>query len=421
MSVAASRLRPISRLAIFAFCVVSVVVSSRQALWYLSHDPAVSDFRIFMTGVDMVRSGQGRNLYSFEAQQRAQEHLYPSTRVSGLLPFNHLAFELLYYWPVSWLPYRAAIVAWAFVNVVFVLLIGWLLAPYTQALRHVTGVPIALLLLAFFPVIYALGEGQDSLLFFLLLVLSLRSMDAGFPALAGFVLALACFKFHLALLIAFFVVVLAGKWRGLAGLAAGGVLVGGISLVMVGPGLVPSYLAMLRDQGVRLPWGFISWYMPNLRGFLQWGLGSWLDVGLILPIIFVASAVVGVVASWLVLRGHAHQDLSMTYSLAILTTILIGYHLHMQDLAMAALPMLVLLDRTIRERTQTERGSAIALHLSPAWTAALILAVASLYFFRIAAEAFPMLLTRGCLLAVPVLLLWIVSLRVYMTKPIVVL
>jgi hypothetical protein len=32
------------------------------------------------------------------------------------------------------------------------------------------------------------------------------------------------------------------------------------------------------------------------------------------------------------------------YSLAILTTLLVSYHLHMQDLTMAALPMLVLLD-----------------------------------------------------------------------------
>ncbi|MGA9529802.1 MAG: glycosyltransferase family 87 protein [Terriglobales bacterium] len=417
MSIADSRLRPISRLAVIALCLISIYVGGRQAIWYLSHDPAVSDFRIFMTGIDMVRSGQGRNLYSFDAQQRAQERLYPGTQISGLLPFNHLAFELLYYWPVSRLPYRVAIVAWALVNVVIVLLIGWLLAPYTQALRQRTGVPMALFLFAFFPVIYAMGEGQDSLLFFLLLVLSLRFMDSGSTALTGFLLALACFKFHLALLVAFFVLVLARKWRGLAGLAAGGIVVGGISLLMVGPGIVPGYLAMLREQGVKTPWGFNPWFMPNLRGVLQWGFEWWLDVGLIVPIIFFASAVVGVVAAWLILRGCAQQDSCMTYSIAILTTILIGYHLHMQDLSMAALPMLVLLDRTIRQRPEADRGPASAAHLSPAWTAAFLLAVGSLYAFRIAAEAFPMLLMRGCLLAVPLLLLWIVSLRVYTSQP----
>jgi len=65
-------------------------------LWYFSHGPAVTDLRIFMIGVDMVVSGQGRQLYHFDAQEKAQVQLYPETRTSGLLPFNHLAYELLF-------------------------------------------------------------------------------------------------------------------------------------------------------------------------------------------------------------------------------------------------------------------------------------------------------------------------------------
>jgi len=409
------RLRPIPRLALVVLCLISITVSGRQMLWYFSHGPAVTDLRIFMTGVEMVRSGEGHELYRFDAQQRAQTRLYPGTRVSGLLPFNHLAFELLFYWPISRLPHQTALLTWALINVCLVFLIAWLLAPYTGALRQVTGIPVGLHLLGFYPVMYVLGEGQDSLIFLLLLVLSLRSMDAGFTFLAGFILALACFKFHLALLIVFFVIFLRGKWRALAGCAAGGILVGGVSLAMVGPHLVSSYLNMLRNQDVMTPWGFVPWFMPNLRGLLQWGLSQWLDIGAILPIIFMASAVVGVVASWLVLRNRAQQDASLVYAVAILTTVLISYHLHMQDLSMVALPILVLVDRMVRDWTSRPSADCPATAGTPslAWTIALMLAVAGLYLFRIAGEPFLILQIRGCLLALPLILLWIVALHTW--------
>jgi hypothetical protein len=401
------------------FCLISIGVSGKQTLWYFSHGPVVTDLRIFMTGVDMMASGQGRQLYQFDAQEKAQIRLYPETRTSGLLPFNHLAYELLFYWPVSTLSYRMALLVWALGNVAIIFLIAWLLTPYSRALTQVAGTPLVLYLLAFYPVMYVLGEGQDSLIFLLLLVLSLRSMDNGRTFLAGFLIALACFKFHLALAIVFFVLFLRGKWRGLAGFVTGGTLVGGISLALVGPAIIHDYPAMLRRQDVMTPWGFIPWFMPNLRGFLQWALAPWLDVGAILPVVLISSAVVGVVATWFVLRNRAKNDEAMAYAVAILTTILISYHLHMQDLTMALLPMLVLVERAAREwsdrgATREESGGA---RVSTVWMAVLAITVAALYLYRIAAEAFPILVVCGYLLAVPIFVLWVVALRWWRTAP----
>ena len=407
------RLRLIPRWGLIVFCLISIGVSGRQMLWYFSHGPVVTDLRIFLTGVDMMASGQGRQLYQFDAQEKAQIRLYPETRTSGLLPFNHLAYELLFYWPVSGLSYRMAMLVWALVNAALVFLIAWLLTPYSRALTHATGTPLALYLFAFYPVMYVLGEGQDSLIFLLLLVLSLRSMDNGRTFLAGFLIALACFKFHLALAIVFFVLFLRGKWRGLAAFVTGGTLVGGISLALVGPAIIHDYPAMLRRQDVMTPWGFIPWFMPNLRGFLQWALAPWLDLGAILPVVLITSAVVGVVATLFVLRNRAKNDEAMAYAVAILTTILISYHLHMQDLTMALLPVVVLADRAARE--WCERGAASeepgGVRASTAWTVVLAITIAALYLYRIAAEALPILVVRGCLLAVPIFVLWIVALR----------
>jgi hypothetical protein len=413
-------IRPLFRWGLVLFCLISIAVSGRQALWYFSHGPAVTDLRIFMTGVDMVRSGQGSRLYHFDAQEKAQVQLYPETRISGLLPFNHLAYELLFYWPLSGLSYRTALCAWALMNLGLLVLIARLLAPYSQTLTRTTQIPSALFFLAFYPVIYALGEGQDSLIFLLLVVLSLRSMDKGWTFVAGFLLALACFKFHLALGIAFFVLLLRGKWRGLAGFISGGALVGGISVALVGPAIFYDYPVMLRSQEVTTPWGFVPWFMPNLRGILQWALARWLDAGLILPVVFISSAIIGVVAAWIVLTrwpsensSRPQEDASTIYAVAVVTTLLISYHLHMQDLTLVILPMVVLSERTVsewQERVMIGREARSSAG-SASWIVALAVAIAALYLYRIAAEVFPILLVRGCLLAVPVFVLWLVGLH----------
>jgi len=399
------RLGLIPRLALMAFCLLSIGISARQTVWYFSQSPSYSDFRIFMTGVALVHAGHGHELYQFRAQQIAQEALYPDTRVNGLLPFNHLAFELLLYWPVALLPYHVAIAVWSLLNLLIVFVIGWLLEAYTTAITQATGIPNAMFLLAFYPVIYVFGEGQDSLIFLLLVVLSLRAMDAERPFLAGLLLAAGCFKLHLALLMGFFVLVLGRKWKGVAGFAAGGAMATAISVLMVGRNFFHDYFLMLRQQEVMTPWGFIPMFMPNLRGVLRWTLRRTLDPGQIVPVVFMASVVIGVVATWLVIRARVPKDSGLLYSISALTTILISYHLHVQDLALAALPILLVVDWAMRH--------PISNRFLNTWLVLLSVSVAALYLYRLAAEPFMILLFRSCYLAVPVFLLWIVAFRAF--------
>lgn len=386
----------VHRGALICLVLISMAVNARQVGWYFHHNPLASDLRIFMTGAEMLRSGERQDLYSFQKQEKAQNRLYPETKHGGLLPFNHLAYELLMYWPLSRMPYQAAMITWAMVNLGIVFLIGHLLRPFAASIWHCSGIPIAMWMLAFYPVSYVFGEAQDSLVFLLLLVLSLRVANAGRMFLAGFLLAMALFKFHLVLLIALFVFVIRRDWKGIAGLACGGALVTSISWVLVGPRFPYGYLAMLRQQEVMTPWGFIPWFMPNLRGLLQWGLSPWMDIGAILPIIFVASVIVVIVTAWLVAPRPA-IDVTLLYMLGIPAALLVSYHLHMQDLSLAILPLLVLMDRAI----QGQLGRFCTL----------VLAVSVCLFlgFRLAAEPFQILLVRGCLLSIPLLLLWIAA------------
>lgn len=391
------RLSPPLQLLLAAILLGSAVAASHQVIYYWTHKPTLSDLRIFRTGVEMVSSGEGHHLYRFEAQEKTQVRLYPEVKRDGLLPFNHLAYELLFYWPISGLSYHAALIAWACLNIILIFAVTSLMESHTKTIRNVTGIPTAAYLLAFYPLLYVLGEGQDSLIFLFLVVLSWRCSEKGLTFLSGFVLALAMFKFHLALAIAFFVFLLRRRWRSLSGFAAGGILVIGISRAIAGPDFAADYISMLRNQETITPWGFIPWFMPNLRGLLQWFFARWLDISTILPIIFVASLAVGVLTTWILLRSHRSNNEALVYSAATLGTLLLSYHLHMQDLSLALLPMLLLLDQVLRGKLRHAASTSV------------IVAVAGLYLYRNVAVIAPILLIRGCLLAVPIFLMWLAS------------
>ena len=47
---------------------------------------------------------------------------------------------------------------------------------------------------------------------------------------------------------------------------------------------------MLRNQELMTPWGFVPWVHAESARISAWALASWLDVGVIPPIVFVVSA-----------------------------------------------------------------------------------------------------------------------------------
>jgi Glycosyltransferase family 87 len=389
------RLPQIAWFGLIAFFLACVLAGARPVAWVWTHGPAYSDLRIFMTGVEMMKNGQRHQLYSFAAQQQVQNRLYPDTRQAGLLPFNHLAYELLVYWPLARLPFGAAQRVWGLLNLGLLFLIAWLLHPFTEELRAALRIPLPLWLLAFYPVLIVLGQSQDSLIFLCLVVLSLRFANNKRDGLSGFFLGLALFKVHLALGFAFFVFVLPRKWRALAAFAFSAFLVAAISWLMVGPRFVYDYLGMVSQQEAITPWGFRPLFMPNLRGLLQWRLGSW-EVNSVLSLILLLSLLI-VGATWIALRAGRAANARELYASAILATVLVSYHLHMPDLSLAIPAMLVLLDACVTGQ------------VARVWTWAAALSIACLYLYGVATWPFPTLALRGAVLALPVALLWVVA------------
>ena len=397
------RLEPVYLGAVILVFLIGTFVGARSVWWFWSQGPSATDLRIFLSPIELIRTGQGSGIYKFAVEEAAHNRLFPEAEKTGYLSYNHLAYELLMYWPLSRLPYRTALMVWGAVNFGLVFLIAWLLTPFTKALRQFSRIPIFIWMLAFFPLLYTLGEGQDSVVTLLIVVCSLRLMKDEKEVLSGATLGLALFKIHLALGLAFFVLFLPRRWKGLAGFSVSTASVTGISMAMAGPNFVSDYLRVIREQQTRTPWGFIPRFMPNFRGFVDWTLNRWLDVNsILLTILLVSLVTMGV--TWVLLRLPRKTTAAALYAGTIPAVLLVSYHMHLQDLTLALLPMLLLLDCCVRGE------------LRSGWAWILLMASAGFYIFGAASLLTSYLLLHGALLAVPLSLLWLAAMGNLLTQ-----
>ena len=175
------------------------------------------DFTIFYTAGKCVNEGRGRQLYDLETQFAFQRSFAPEVKHrENALPFNHPPFEALLFVPLAGLPYVTAYLVWAVFNIALILGFWTLLRPRLPSLHNFLPALPLLAMFAFFPVIMALLQGQDSILLLFLYGLAFSSLAAGRAFVAGLCLGLALFKFQLVL--PFVVVLLVRRqWKAVAG------------------------------------------------------------------------------------------------------------------------------------------------------------------------------------------------------------
>jgi len=93
------------------------------------------DFRHLYTAGYMVRTGDRAELYNYELYKRLQNQLVGPA--PGALPFNHMAYEALFYAPFTVLPYKKAYVLFFVVNLIALAGIIRMLRPYLSPLGRV--------------------------------------------------------------------------------------------------------------------------------------------------------------------------------------------------------------------------------------------------------------------------------------------
>lgn len=302
------------------------------------------DFVLYYSAAQIIADGRGAQLYDLELQRRYQQTI--RERMDRDLPFNHLPYELVPLVPLANLPFPLAHAVWSAANL---LLIAILLKRLFCLIRMEHRSLAALMTIGFFPTLTALKMGQDSILTVYLLVETAVSLKRKRYALAGATLALGLYKPQ-------FFLPLAGlllwrrRWPALYGFAAMSLALGLISFALVGwsgfLGLFSLWLPMIER-------GHVVWpeLMINLRGLIHVGLGlvSFADSGNILTLI-VSTFVYG--ATLAICRGgidHANETFNLRFSLAIVATALISFHLYSYDGMLLLIPLILMADRWLHE------------------------------------------------------------------------
>jgi hypothetical protein len=291
-----------------------------------------SDLRVLYTPAYMLRTHQSRQIYDFAAIRRNQDLKVAAD--NGAVPYLHPAYEALFLIPLSFLPYRAAYLGWALMNVIVLACVYSALRPRLVHFRAL-GPPwiSAGLLLGFFPLAFSILAGQDSLLLLLILTWAFRCMS-GSHFRAGVLLGFGMFRFQVLLPI----VVLFLLWRSfklISGWALSSAAVAAISAGITGVEAQLQYFRLLFQMG-SFSYQPLLRRMPNLRGLLAaFSFGKFSIVILSAAILLIA-AVMG-----------TKQGSEQRFSIAISVACLVTYFLFMHDLSLLILPILLAMDAAI--------------------------------------------------------------------------
>lgn len=281
------------------------------------------DFGAFYFSSKQLLHEGGATLYDFALQQKYQALYHTDPRAY----FYYPPIALLPFLPLSFLPINAAYVCWTLLSVAMLVVSIWILTRLYPVLPSTTAISAALL---FPPVLWCLMHGQTSLLALLLYTVAFRFVHSGKELHAGLVLSLLLFKFQLVLPF-MLCVLLARKWRMLAGFAMGAAAVILASYAMIGPTGVSLYRQALSAMSHANASVFPR-EMASYRGLAYLISGRDPSVA----IIGAASLATCVFASipW-------RKNWQIGFSLAIVASLLSGYHLNPQDVALLLVPLFV--------------------------------------------------------------------------------
>jgi Glycosyltransferase family 87 len=295
------------------------------------------DFIIFYTGAQIINDGKSKELFKVETQN-AYQAKFSAPLLEWPLPFNHAPYELFLFLPLVHLSYPVAHAVWSGVNLLLLAIILWWLLLYCHSPHSFF---IGISLLGFFPTMEVLRLGQDSILSTALLLAVFAALKRKRDVWAGFLLALGLYKPQLVLPLAG-VFLVARSWRSLISFGISGAMLVAISLAVVGQQGAYDLVSILKVMD-RYSFVVRPALMPNLRGFMHILIQGenvyWLTVAMTVAI----SVAIYAVCLYLCRVEFDVLDptFDLKFSLILVTTLLISYHLYAHDLFLLVLPLIL--------------------------------------------------------------------------------
>jgi hypothetical protein len=322
----------------------------------------------------MVRVGHAADVYDYALYEKFQNELVGPAQ--GALPFNHLAYEALFYAPFSLLNYRHAYFAFLAANLIFlagsIRMLRKLFSPLAQVWSYL---PVSIVV-CFLTVAIALIEGQDSLILLALFTAAIAAEYAQRDLKAGVLLGLTLFKFQYAIPVVLLFLVWK-RWRFLAGFAISGAAAVGLSVWLTGFSGSVSYVRSIMAMSAKYSsangvlYGIHPEGMPNLRG-----------------IAYVLTGGSVAVTHWIVIIGSAAVMVCGALKRpslggALLTALLVSYHQVIADTSLLALPAGLVLAGSLTE-VRTVRDKIAPVLASLALVGPTVLLFADTRFYLLA-------------------------------------
>jgi len=346
--------------------ILPILLGVQLLAWFVILPAAIrgrADFRQLYTAGYMVRTGHAHELYNYDVQLHFQNELVSPGRIP--LPFNRPAFYAVLFVPLSVLSYRTAYLVFLAFNLVLLLSSYCILRPWLRNIAQAwTWLP-ALIFMAFYPVVAALMQGQDSILVLVLLATVLMFLSRDQEFLAGLLLGLGWFKFTLVLPIAFLYLAWR-RWRFSAGFAVSTLLAVVGSLALVGFAQSEHYVRSLlstntglsaraNDFSYPIPVQFE--FMANLHGLIAGLAGGQVPPFSIHVAAFVVSAVVWI---WIARVTPGHLRPVEAFPIAVAASAVVSYYLFLYDLSILLIPITLLLNRLLDREFPHDSSSSLA-------------------------------------------------------------
>jgi hypothetical protein len=326
------------------------------------------DFVLYYSGAKIVNDGKGAHLFDLEVQRNYQRNFGGGYR-DWDLPFNHPPYELLPLLPLANFSFPVAHAFWTAISILLLAIALVRLFPFLEASHRRL---FALMALAFFPTITALKMGQDSLITTLLLAETFVSLKHNRYAIAGGLLALGLYKpqFVLPLL---GILLMQRRWASVLGFLSVGLLLGAISLAMVGGdglmGLVTLWLPMI-DRG-HVVWPEL---MTNLRGLIYMVLhpAELAEATNVLTLVFSVATYVTALQLWPRKAEEKDELFDLRFAAAVVMTALVSFHSYSYDGTLLVIPLVIMLNQILKAPGPYPVRHRIFLALMIAWFVPLV-------------------------------------------------
>jgi hypothetical protein len=305
---------------------------------------ASADFIQFYSAGKIVADGQGARLYDYDLQlanqQKFTEHSVP-------MLYNHPPFEALAFVPLSYFSYSTAYLCWVFFSLWLLGLAMWLFADRGPELTLVER--LAAIASSLYPMFATLMQGQDSFVILLAYVVTFLNLKRRRDFRAGCWLALGLLKPQLVVPLVL-IFLLKKRWSFVSGFTCVGGILLVISAAIVGIKPLAQYASLLLNMNgdrTRETFHIYPGMMPNVRGLFHLLLsGSISPIALNISILIVSLVLmIWAVQNLKTLSDPDNDRFDLEFSLAVVVTLLVSYHLLLHDLSVLALPAFLVLSR----------------------------------------------------------------------------